>query len=111
MNKSTVYTQPGETTGANTLDVKNETDAPTTKHENQNVKSEDLYTPDSIWSHVWYGTGALIVVSIPPLIPGITVRMLVLGYAGVAVTVYGIVCVWGIIRCLRPSKPHRKIRH
>lgn len=50
--------------------------------------------------------GVLAVLVIPPMIPGVTVRGLIMGYVGMVMALYGIVCVWGIVRGLlsQPKK-------
>lgn len=62
-----------------------------------------VYTPASIMSHLKFGLGTLAVLVIPPLIPGVTDRGLIMGYTGTLAAVYTIVCVWGAVRSMRSS--------
>ena len=62
-----------------------------------------IYTPGSLWSHLKYGLGTLAVIVIPPLIPGVTGNGLIMGYMGALVAVLALVCVWGMVRSLRPG--------
>lgn len=69
--------------------------------------------PGAWWSHLLFGLGMLAFVTVPLLLPGITVNDLIRGYLGFLLTAYGIVCVWGIVRSLarpRVSTQQRK-RH
>jgi len=59
------------------------------------------YTPGKLWSHLLYGLGTLAILVIPPMVPGVTGRGLIMGYMGMLVVLYGIICVWGIVRGLR----------
>jgi len=66
-----------------------------------------VYTPGSLWSHLKYGLGTLAVIVIPPLIPGVTGPGLIMGYMGTLVAVLGLVCVWGMVRSLKPAGGRR----
>jgi len=66
-----------------------------------------VYTPDSLWSNLKYGLGALAVIVIPTLIPGVTGRGLIMGYMGALAAVFTIICVWGMVRSLRPHEGRR----
>jgi uncharacterized membrane protein len=66
-----------------------------------------VYTPGSLWSHLKYGLGALAVIVIPPLFPGVTGRGLIMGYMGALVAVLTIVCVWGMVRSLHSHEGRR----
>ena len=66
-----------------------------------------VYAPDSLWSNLRYGLGTLAVILLPPLIPGVTGRELIMGYMGALVTVFSVVCVWGMVRSLYPSERRR----
>jgi len=59
------------------------------------------YTPGTLWSHLLYGLGALAILVIPPMVPGVTGHGLIMGYMGMLVVLCGIICVWGIVRGLR----------
>ncbi len=62
-----------------------------------------VYTPASFVSHVKFGLGTLAVLVVPPLIPGVTGRGLIMGYIGALVAVYSVVCIWGVVRSMRIS--------
>ena len=66
-----------------------------------------VYTPGSLWSHLKYGLGTLVVIVIPPLIPGATGTGLIMGYMGALVAVLGMVCVLGMVRSLQPPGRRR----
>lgn len=66
-----------------------------------------VYTPGSPWSHLKYGLGTLAAIVVPTLIPGATKNGLIMGYVGVLVGVVGIVCVWGMVRSLKPVGERR----
>lgn len=66
-----------------------------------------VYTPGSLWSHLKYGLGTLAVLVIPPLIPGATVRGLIMGYGGALGIFLAIFFVWGTVRNLHSRKGRR----
>jgi len=59
------------------------------------------YTPGPFWSHLRYGLGTLAVLVLPPLIPAVTGRVLMMGYLGLLVAIYETVCAWGVAHALR----------
>ena len=77
-----------------------------TKYRSRNERTY-VYTPGSLWSHLKYGLGALAVIVIPPLIPGVTGPGLIMGYMGALVAVLTIVGVWGMVRSLKPAGGRR----
>ena len=66
------------------------------------------YTPDSLWSNLRYGLGMLAVILIPPLIPGASVPLLIMGYMGVIVTIYVLLAIARAIIIYRPTKWPKK---
>lgn len=75
-------------------------------YENALAKKHDrhgsayVYTPASLMSHIKFGLGTSLVLFVPPLIPGVTGRGLIMGYIGALAAVYSVVCVWGVVRSL-----------
>jgi hypothetical protein len=65
-----------------------------------------VYTPASFVSRVKFGLGTLAVLVVPPLIPGVTGRGLIMGYIGALVAAYFVICVWGILRSMQISATH-----
>jgi len=59
-----------------------------------------VYAPASFMSHIKFGLGTSLVLFVPPLIPGVTGRGLIMGYIGALAAVYSIVGVWGVVRSL-----------
>lgn len=77
-------------------------------YEKQNVSN---YTPDSLWTNFRYGLGMLLVIVIPPLIPGASVRLLIMGYMGVIVGIYTVAAIVTAMRVLRPTKAAKRGRN
>lgn len=57
------------------------------------------------WSNLLYGLGTLAVFGLPPLIPGATVNGVIMGYLGVLLVGYGVICIWGMLRAVSRSDP------
>ena len=90
-----------------------QTTIPLTLSEYKPVKNKlkvHEYKPDSIWSNIKYGTGMLAFMTIPPFIPGVTVRGLVFFYVGSALSIYILVYIMGIARFLKKELVSPKIR-
>lgn len=68
------------------------------------------YTPDSLWSNLRYGLGMLAVIVIPPLIPGASVRLLIMGYMVVIVSIYTVAAIVTAKRVLRPTKVSKRAK-
>ena len=64
--------------------------------------------PDSLWSNLWYGLGMLAVAVIPPFIPGVSIRGLIIGYMVVLVSIYALVFALAMAKSLRLSKIARR---
>lgn len=60
-----------------------------------------------VQSKVWSGNFGVAVIVIPTLVPGVTVRGLIMGYVGVVAAAFTIVCVWGMVRSLHPHEGRR----
>ena len=58
----------------------------------------------SIWSNIKYGLGMLAFIVIPPLLPGVTTRHLVIMYSGIALAVYLLAFVLALVRTLRKKR-------
>lgn len=67
-------------------------------------ESVSSYTPDSLWSNFGYGLAMLAVIVVPPLIPGASVRSLIMGWMLVIVSIYLLAAIVSMIRTLRPTK-------
>ena len=50
----------------------------TTKTQAETI--DTLPKKDSLWINVWYGLGMLAFIVVPTLIPGLTVRTIIIGY-------------------------------
>lgn len=69
------------------------------------------YKPDSIWSNIKYLTGILVVIIIPPLIPGVTTQGLVISYVGIVLGIYIIAFVIKLTLVIRlKNNPQTKRR-
>lgn len=86
--------------------------APVKKHDRHGKAY--TYTPASLMSHIKFGLGTLLVLVVPPLIPGVTGRGLIMGYIGALLAAYSVVCVWGVMRSMHISDAQnngRRSRH
>jgi hypothetical protein len=68
-----------------------------------------VYPSGTLWSNLKYGLGTMSVLVIPPFIPGVSSRGLIMGYMGAVVAIFAIVCIWGMIRSLRSPEPTRGV--
>ena len=64
---------------------------------------------DSPMSNIKYGVGMLAFIAIPPLIPGVTIRILIIGYMCSIVSIYTVAAIVTAIRIRHPSR--RRKRH
>lgn len=71
-------------------------------------KPASHYTPDSLWSNLRYGLGMLAVIVIPPLIPGASVSLLIMGYMVMIVSIYTVAAIVTAMRVLRPTKTSKR---
>jgi len=65
-------------------------------------------TPVSLWSNFWYGLGMLAIIVVPPLIPGTTIRSLIMGYMFMIVSIYTIAAISTAIKTLNPTKTPKR---
>ncbi len=68
------------------------------------------YEPGSIWSHLMYGLATLAVIILPPLIPGVSVRGLVMGYMIVLALLVATGMLWATLRAFRSRSHHASQR-
>lgn len=113
MNKSTSQIQQKEKIVSGGSQPPSETRQQTTLASQTNSNSYGKkpvsnYTPDSLWSNLRYGLGMLAFIAIPPLIPGASVRFLIMGYMFVIVSIYTVVAIVVAMRVLRPTKVARR---
>lgn len=113
MNKSTSQTRLKEKIISSAAPSLSETNQQTTLVSQPNSDSYGKepvshYTPDSLWSNLKYGLGMLAVIAIPPLIPGASVRFLIMGYMFVIVSIYTVAAIVVAMRVLRPTKVARR---
>ena len=65
------------------------------------------YKPDSVWSNIRYFLGMLAAIVIPPLIPGVTSRGLIIAYAGIVIGIYILAFITRLVMSLRQEKSAR----
>lgn len=66
------------------------------------------YIPDSVWVNIRYGLGMMAFIVIPPLIPGASVRLLIMGYMSVIVGIYLAVGIMAAVRARHPTRNHKR---
>ena len=59
---------------------------------------------DSPMSNIKYGVGMLAFIAIPPLIPGVTTRIIIIGYMCVIVSIYMAAAIIAAIRVRHPAR-------
>ena len=59
---------------------------------------------DSFMSNIKYGLGMLAFIAIPPLIPGVTTRIIIMGYMCVIVGIYLAAAIVAAIRARHPAR-------
>ena len=59
---------------------------------------------DSPMSNIKYGVGMLAFIAIPPLIPGVTTRIIIIGYMFVIVSIYMAAAIMAAIRVRHPAR-------
>ena len=64
---------------------------------------------DSPMSNIKYGVGMLAFIAIPPLIPGVTIRTIIIGYMCLIVSIYTVAAIVTAIRTRHPAR--RRTRH
>jgi len=92
----------------------NETISATTQTKTQqgigSITPPTEYKPDSIWVNILYGLGMLAFIIIPPLIPGTSTRILIIGYISVVCGVYIAAAVMSAVRTIYPTKHYTRGR-
>ena len=63
---------------------------------------------DSFMSNIKYGAGMLAFIAIPPLIPGVTTRIIIMGYMCLIVGIYLAAAIVAAIRVRHPARRRRK---
>ena len=84
---------------------------------NESLSNSDNDTPtrvvndhdDSPMSNIKYGVGMLAFIAIPPLIPGVTIRTIIIGYMCLIVSIYTVAAIVTAIRIRHPTR--RRTRH
>jgi len=59
---------------------------------------------DSPMSNIKYGVGMLAFIAIPPLIPGVTMQTIIIGYMCVIVSIYMAAAIIAAIRVRHPAR-------
>lgn len=113
MNKSTSQLQQKEKIVSGAAQLASETQEQTTLASQANSNRYEKnpashYTPDSLWTNLRYGLGMLSVIVIPPLIPGASVRLLIMGYMVMIVSIYTVAAIVTAKRVLRPTKVSKR---
>ena len=81
---------------------------------NQSINNKQTsyeYAPDSIWSNIKYLTGMLAAIIIPPLIPGVTTRHLIISYASITLGVYVLAFVIKLVITIKQNNTPQTRRH
>ena len=94
-----------------TLPVNSEHDGSASSLNSDNNASTLLVNDnlDSPMSNIKYGVGMLAFIAIPPLIPGVTMRIIIIGYMCVIVSIYMAAAIIAAIRVRHPES--RRKRH
>lgn len=113
MNKSTSQIQQKEIIVSGVSQRPSETRQQTTLASRPNSNSYGKkpvshYTPDSLWSNLRYGLGMMAVIVIPPLIPGASVRLLIMGYMFMILSIYTVAAIETAMRVRRPTKVSKR---
>ncbi len=74
----------------------------------QNKEKDYENISDSLWSSLKYGLGMITVIVIPPLIPGASVRLLIMGYMFAIVGIYATATIVVATRAIRPAQPTKR---
>lgn len=59
-------------------------------------RASHMYEPASIWEHLLYGVGGIVVMGGPLLIPGLTIKDWAVGFFGGVIGIYIIICLLGV---------------
>ena len=79
------------------------------KNSTHRNKTKYEYVPDSFGSNIRYMLGMLAVIIIPPLLPGVTTRGLVMAYGGFALGSYVLALLVKLV--MMSKQPGRVKRH
>jgi hypothetical protein len=63
---------------------------------------------DSFMPNIKYGVGMLAFIAIPPLIPGVTIRIIIMGYMCVIVGIYLAAAIVAAIRVRHPARRRKR---
>jgi hypothetical protein len=63
---------------------------------------------DSFMPNIKYGVGMLAFIAIPPLIPGVTIRIIIMGYMCVIVGIYLAAAIMAAIRVRHPARRRKR---
>jgi len=97
----------------NLQSLTDEIDAETTKThtEIKQKTSDSLPDSDSLWTNVWYGLGMLAFIVTPALIPGVSVRIIIIGYVSLVISIYILAGLITGVRTMNPGKNHKRRRN
>jgi len=113
MYKTTSQIQQKETMISDTVQSIPEAQQQTTPATQPNSDSSGKetisnYASGSLWSNLGYGLGMMAVIVFPPLIPGASVRLLIMGYMFVIVSIYTVAAIVAAMRALRPANASKR---
>lgn len=63
---------------------------------------------NSIWSNLIYGLIMLVIIAVPPLIPGASIRVLIMGYILLLLAIYATATIVALKRTLQPVQTSRR---
>lgn len=63
---------------------------------------------DSPMSNIKYGVGMLAFIAIPPLIPGVTIRIIIIGYMCLIVSIYTAAAIVAAVRIRHPARRRQR---
>ena len=66
--------------------------------------------PGSLWSNLQYGLGMAAIIVIPPLIPGSSVRLLIMGYMFLIVSIYVVAAIASAMKTFGYTKTVKRGR-
>ena len=91
--------------------VSNEIEEPVNEASKTIKHNEFQNKADSIWSNLRYGIAMLAIIVLPPLIPGVSLPMVIVGYMSVVIIAYSLTCIWAIKNKLKPVDLNGRRRH
>lgn len=69
------------------------------------------HASDTPWLNIQYGLVMIAIMAIPPLIPGVTIQLLIMGYMFVIVLIYTMAAILTAMRVLRPTKISKRSKN